>query len=156
MSRASSVVILVLLAGLGIGATYLVQRTSAPRIAAEQRLIDSRKLLDLLPPAIRQSTTGTAACHRQHHVGQQHAAGWLPGDQGRPAERRLAAQPDHGLRRLDRIVIAIDLTASCWESKPSSNRKLRGWAQRLPNGPIPGSRYLPENLEATPMTQAGR
>ena len=49
MSRASSVVILVLLAGLGIGATYLVQHTSAPRIAAEQRLIDSRNLLDLLP-----------------------------------------------------------------------------------------------------------
>ncbi|VVO00305.1 RnfABCDGE type electron transport complex subunit G [Pseudomonas fluorescens] len=50
MSRASSVVILVLLAGLGIGATYLVQHTSTPRIAAEQRLIDSRNLLDLLPP----------------------------------------------------------------------------------------------------------
>jgi Na+-translocating ferredoxin:NAD+ oxidoreductase subunit G len=41
-------VILVLLASLGIGATYLVQHTSAPRIAAEQRLIDSRNLLDLL------------------------------------------------------------------------------------------------------------
>ncbi|MGW8462742.1 RnfABCDGE type electron transport complex subunit G [Pseudomonas sp. CLCA07] len=51
MSRASSVVILVLLAGLGVGTTYFVQRISAPRIAAEQRLIDSRNLLDLLPPA---------------------------------------------------------------------------------------------------------
>ncbi|MEX5685145.1 MULTISPECIES: RnfABCDGE type electron transport complex subunit G [Pseudomonas] len=50
MSRASSGVILVLLAGLGTGATYLVQLTSAPRIAAEQRLIDSRHLLDVLPP----------------------------------------------------------------------------------------------------------
>lgn len=49
MNRSSSVVILVLLAGLGIGATYLVQRTTTPRIAAEQRLIDSRNLLDLLP-----------------------------------------------------------------------------------------------------------
>lgn len=49
MSRASSVVILVVLAGLGIGATYLVQHSSAPRIAAEQRLIDTRNLLDLLP-----------------------------------------------------------------------------------------------------------
>jgi electron transport complex protein RnfG len=49
MSRASSVVILVVLTGLGIGATYFVQHTSALRIAAEQRLIDSRKLLDLLP-----------------------------------------------------------------------------------------------------------
>ncbi len=50
MNRATSVVILVVLAGLGMGATYLVQHTSAARIAAEQRLIDSRRLLDLLPP----------------------------------------------------------------------------------------------------------
>src|SRR3990167_11403594 len=50
MNRASGVVILVLLTGLGIGATYVVQHISAPRIAAEQRLIDSRNLLDLLPP----------------------------------------------------------------------------------------------------------
>lgn len=49
MSRASSVVILVVLTGLGIGATYLAQQFSAPRIATEQRLIDSRNLLDLLP-----------------------------------------------------------------------------------------------------------
>ncbi|KPG94373.1 electron transporter RnfG [Pseudomonas sp. RIT-PI-q] len=49
MSRASSVVILVILAGVGLGATYLVQHASAPRIAAEQRQIDSRNLLDLLP-----------------------------------------------------------------------------------------------------------
>jgi len=50
MSRASSAVILVLLAGLGLGLTYFVQYHSAPRIAVEQRLIDSRKLLDLLAP----------------------------------------------------------------------------------------------------------
>lgn len=50
MNRAHGVVILVLLTGLGIGATYFVQHISAPRIAAEQRLIDSRNLLDLLPP----------------------------------------------------------------------------------------------------------
>lgn len=50
MSRASSVAILVLLATLGMGLTYLAHHSSAPRIAAEQRLIDSRNLLDLLPP----------------------------------------------------------------------------------------------------------
>lgn len=49
MSRASSAVILVILTGVGIGATYLAQHASTPRIAAEQRLIDSRNLLDLLP-----------------------------------------------------------------------------------------------------------
>lgn len=50
MSRASSVAILVVMAGLGIGSTYFVQHTSASRIAAQQHLIDSRNLLDLLPP----------------------------------------------------------------------------------------------------------
>ena len=50
MSRATSIAMLVLLAGLGIGLTWLVQHNSAPRIAAEQRLIDSRNLLDLLTP----------------------------------------------------------------------------------------------------------
>lgn len=49
MNRAKSVLILVLLSGLGVGATYLAQHSSAARIAAEQRLIDSRNLLDLLP-----------------------------------------------------------------------------------------------------------
>jgi electron transport complex protein RnfG len=50
MNRASSIAILVLLGAFGTGLTYLAQHNSAPRIAAEQRLIDSRNLLDLLPP----------------------------------------------------------------------------------------------------------
>lgn len=50
MSRASSVAILLVLTASGIGATYLAHYRSAPHIAAEQRLIDSRNLLDLLPP----------------------------------------------------------------------------------------------------------
>ena len=49
MNRATSVATLVLLAGLGIGATYVAQNLSAARIATEQRLIDSRTLLDMLP-----------------------------------------------------------------------------------------------------------
>ena len=49
MSRASSVAILVVLAALGMGATYLAHYSSAPHIAAEQRRIDSQNLLDVLP-----------------------------------------------------------------------------------------------------------
>ncbi|EUB86410.1 RnfABCDGE type electron transport complex subunit G [Pseudomonas sp. GM30] len=48
MNRAVSMVTLVLLAGAGLGLTYVVQRASAPQIAREQRLLDSRKLLDVL------------------------------------------------------------------------------------------------------------
>jgi electron transport complex protein RnfG len=50
MNRTSSIAFVVLLAALGLGVTYFVQRGSAPRIAAEQRLIDSRHLLDLIAP----------------------------------------------------------------------------------------------------------
>lgn len=49
MSRTSSIALVALLAALGFGVTYVVQLVSAPRIAAEQRLIDSRNLLDLIP-----------------------------------------------------------------------------------------------------------
>ena len=49
MNRKASAFIVLLLAVIGIGATYFVQRINAPQIAAEQRLIESRKLLDLLP-----------------------------------------------------------------------------------------------------------
>ncbi|WP_223548176.1 RnfABCDGE type electron transport complex subunit G [Pseudomonas sp. A-B-19] len=50
MRRTSSIALVVLLTALGLGVTYFVQLVSAPRIAAEQRLIDSRNLLDLIAP----------------------------------------------------------------------------------------------------------
>jgi len=50
VNRATSGVILVLIAGLGMAATYFAQHVSAPGIAAQQRLIDSRNLLDMLSP----------------------------------------------------------------------------------------------------------
>ena len=49
MKRSASVMMIVLLACVGVSATYLLQRSSAPQIAAELRLLDSRKLLDVLP-----------------------------------------------------------------------------------------------------------
>jgi electron transport complex protein RnfG len=45
----AGVVTVVVLALVGVSATYVLQCSSAPRIAAEQRLFDSRKLLDVLP-----------------------------------------------------------------------------------------------------------
>ncbi|HEX4548462.1 RnfABCDGE type electron transport complex subunit G [Pseudomonas sp.] len=50
MNRAASVVALVLLTGAGLGLTGWLQHDSAAQIASEQRLIDSRKLLDVLAP----------------------------------------------------------------------------------------------------------
>ncbi|MBK5527864.1 RnfABCDGE type electron transport complex subunit G [Pseudomonas sp. TH06] len=48
MNRTTSALTLLLVAVVGVGATYLVQRSNAPQIAAAQRLLDSRKLLDVL------------------------------------------------------------------------------------------------------------
>jgi electron transport complex protein RnfG len=48
MNRLTSTLTLLLLTIVGTGTTYLVQRSNAPQIAAEQRLIDSDKLLDVL------------------------------------------------------------------------------------------------------------
>ncbi|PKA67532.1 electron transport complex protein RnfG [Pseudomonas baetica] len=50
MNRTTNALTLLLLAVLGIGTTYLVQHSNAPQIAAGQRLLDSRKLLDVLAP----------------------------------------------------------------------------------------------------------
>jgi electron transport complex protein RnfG len=49
MNRTGSALIVLMLVVIGIGATYVLQRINAPQIAAEQRLLESRKLLDLLP-----------------------------------------------------------------------------------------------------------
>ncbi|MBK5516582.1 MULTISPECIES: RnfABCDGE type electron transport complex subunit G [unclassified Pseudomonas] len=50
MNRTTSIATLALLAVLGTGVTWFVQHTAAPRIAEQQRLLDSRHLLDMLAP----------------------------------------------------------------------------------------------------------
>ena len=52
MNGPASVATLVLLALIGASATYVLQRSSAPQIASEQRLLDSRQLLDVMPAAL--------------------------------------------------------------------------------------------------------
>jgi Na+-translocating ferredoxin:NAD+ oxidoreductase subunit G len=49
MNRNLSVLMLVVVAGLGAGATFFLQHATAPQISAEQRLIESRRLFDMLP-----------------------------------------------------------------------------------------------------------
>nr|WP_314528744.1 RnfABCDGE type electron transport complex subunit G [uncultured Pseudomonas sp.] len=50
MNRTASFATLALLAALGTGITWLVQQAAAPRIAEQQRVLDSRHLLDVLAP----------------------------------------------------------------------------------------------------------
>lgn len=50
MKRPGGVLILIVLAGLGIGATYLMQINLAGRIEAQRHAIAGRTLLEVLPP----------------------------------------------------------------------------------------------------------
>ncbi|WP_339449225.1 RnfABCDGE type electron transport complex subunit G [Pseudomonas sp. EA_5y_Pfl2_R50] len=49
MTRMANVVVIVVLTSVGVGVTYWLQRSSAAQIAAEQQMLDSRRLLDVLP-----------------------------------------------------------------------------------------------------------
>jgi electron transport complex protein RnfG len=49
MKKTPGIAILALLAGLGIGATYLVQINTTARIEAQRQIIANRTLLDVLP-----------------------------------------------------------------------------------------------------------
>ena len=49
MNRTVGILILVLLAGLGGTATFFAQHVAAPQIAAEQRAMQNRNLLEMLP-----------------------------------------------------------------------------------------------------------
>ncbi|NBF05184.1 RnfABCDGE type electron transport complex subunit G [Pseudomonas sp. Fl5BN2] len=49
MKRTRSLLLLLVLAALGVGATLWLQHATAPHIDAEQRALQARKLLDVLP-----------------------------------------------------------------------------------------------------------
>jgi len=51
MNRTASGAVLVLLAGLGLGATYLAQHVTAARIENQRQAVENHRLLDLLPPS---------------------------------------------------------------------------------------------------------
>ncbi|SMQ30926.1 electron transport complex protein RnfG [Pseudomonas helmanticensis] len=49
MNRTANIVSVLVLTIIGVSVTYLLQRANAPQITAEQRRLDNRKLLDVLP-----------------------------------------------------------------------------------------------------------
>lgn len=109
MNRATSVVILIVLAGLGMGTTYLVQHTSAARIAAEQRLIDSRQLLDLLPPGSydNQPLEHPLSLESTHLANSTLLGGYLASKAGQPSAVLLRSQT-LGYAGSINLLIAID------------------------------------------------
>ncbi|KOY03597.1 RnfABCDGE type electron transport complex subunit G [Pseudomonas nunensis] len=136
MNRATSVVTLVLLAGLGIGATDLVQHTSAERIATEQRLIDSRTLLDMLPPESydNQPLEKPLALDNTSLSNSTLLTGYLATKAGQPSAVLLRSQTV-GYTSTIELLIAIDANGKLLGVKTLKQAETPGLGGRLADWP---------------------
>lgn len=136
MSRLSSGVIIALLASLGVGATYLVQQGSAARIAAEQRALDSRNLLDLLPagsydnqPLDHPLPLGDSALSNSRLLG-----GYLATQAGQPRIVLLRSQTTGYVGNID-LLIAIDANGKLVGVKTLRQTETPGLGARIAEWP---------------------
>ncbi|MGV8890892.1 MAG: RnfABCDGE type electron transport complex subunit G [Pseudomonas sp.] len=136
MSRVSSAVVLVLLAGLGIGVTYLVQHISAPRIAAEQHLIDSRNLLDLLPAERydNQPLEQPLALKNTELANSTLLGGYLATKIGQPSAVLLRSQT-LGYEGAIELLIAIDANGKLLGVKTLKQSETPGLGGKIANWP---------------------
>jgi electron transport complex protein RnfG len=136
MNRAISVVTLVLLAGLGLGATYLVQHTSAARIAAEQRVIDSRTLLDMLTPGSydNQPLEQPLALENLSLTNSTLLGGYLATHAGQPSAVLLRSQTQ-GYTSTIELLIAIDANGKLLGVKTLKQAETPGLGGRLADWP---------------------
>lgn len=136
MSRTSSALTLLLLAGLGIGATYLVQYSSAPRIAAEQRRIDSRNLLDLLPSDSYDNQPLEQPLHVDNTAltNSTLLGGYLATRAGQPAAVLLRSQTIGYAGAID-LLIAIDANGKLLGVKTLKQSETPGLGARIAEWP---------------------
>jgi electron transport complex protein RnfG len=136
MSRTSSVVTLLLLAGLGITATYLVQYSSAPRIEAEQRRIDSHNLLDLLPADRYDNQPLEQPLHLDNTAltNSTLLSGYLASKAGQPAAVLLRSQTIGYAGAID-LLIAIDANGKLLGVKTLKQSETPGLGARIADWP---------------------
>ena len=136
MNRATSVVIVVLLAGVGMGATYLAQHTSAARIAAEQRLIDSRNLLDLLAPDSydNQPLEQPLSLESTRLANSTLLGGYLASRAGQPSAVLLRSQTLGYAGSID-LLIAIDIHGKLLGVKTLKQSETPGLGGKLAEWP---------------------
>lgn len=136
MSRTSSALILLLLAGLWIGATWLVQYSSAPRIAAEQRRIDSRNLLDLLPSDSYDNQPLEQPLHVDNTAltNSTLLGGYLATRAGQPAAVLLRSQTIGYAGAID-LLIAIDTNGKLLGVKTLKQSETPGLGARIAEWP---------------------
>lgn len=136
MNRASSAVITALLAVVGVGATYLLQRSSAPHIAAEQRLIDSRNYLDVLPPDRydNQPLEHPLRLDNTSLANSTLLAGYLASKAGAPVAVLLRSQTTGYAGALE-LLIAIDVNGRLLGVKTLKHMETPGLGARIADWP---------------------
>jgi electron transport complex protein RnfG len=136
MNRGSSVLILALLATVGIGLSYVVQDSSARRIAAEQRLIDSRNLLDLLPPDSydNQPLEQPLVLDNIALSSSTLLGGWLATKAGQPCAVLLRSQTS-GYAGSIELLIAIDFNGRVHGVKTLKQMETPGLGARIAEWP---------------------
>ncbi len=157
MNRTSSIALVVLLAALGLGMTYFVQLGSAPRIAAEQRLIDSGHLLDLIAPDSydNQPLEHPITIEATPLTNSTLLGGYLATRGDQPVAVLLRSQTLGYAGAID-LLIAVDANGRLLGVKTLKQLETPGLGQRSPTGPMPGSGFFPASLEQNPVTAAGR
>jgi electron transport complex protein RnfG len=136
MNRAASAALLMVLAGTGLGLTWLVQHSSAPRIAAQQRLIDSHRLLDLLaaerydnrpleqPLALQKTALGNSTL----------LGGYLATKAGQPSAVLMRSQTP-GYEGSIVLLIAIDVDGKLLGVKTLDQSETPGLGARIAEWP---------------------
>jgi len=138
MKRNFSVLMLVVVAGLGAGATFFLQHAAAPRISAEQRLIESRKLFDMLPagsydnqPLDQSLELKDIALSNSTLLG-----GYLATAGGKPSAVILRSQVT-GYENAIELLIVIDINGKLQGVKTLKQSETPGLGGRIADQPNP-------------------
>lgn len=136
MKRTPSVIVLLLLAMLAMGATWLADYSSASRIAAEQRAIDNRNMLDLLPAGSYDNEPLQQPLHLDtiQLNNSTIMAGYLATKAGQPSAVLLRSQTT-GYGGAIGLLIAIDTHGTLLGVKTLSQSETPGLGARIAEWP---------------------
>lgn len=136
MKSTRGLFLLVLLGLLGAGSTLWLQDAGAPRIAAEQRALQARKLLDLLPTASydNQPLDQPLPLSNVQLDNSRLLEGYLATREGQPSAVLLRSRVS-GYAGPIELLIAIDSHGRLLGSKPLKQEETPGLGGRIAEQP---------------------
>lgn len=157
MNRVTSLGVLVLLAAIGATGTFLVHQATAPGIEREQRAIQARNLLDILPidSYDNQPLDQPLAVDNIPLSHSTLLAGYRATRNGQPSAVLLRSQVS-GYGGPIELLIGIAANGKLLGSKALRHSETPGSARASPSAPMPGCRVLSVSRWATRATPAGR